>query len=101
MLTKLTAAQLAEAMTDLSSWSSRAGLALERSLAFADSVTAIGFVVRVAMHAEVMGHHPELHIVYNRVDITLTTHDASGITDLDVSLAKRIDACVGPRDLDS
>jgi 4a-hydroxytetrahydrobiopterin dehydratase len=93
MKVKLTDAQIAEALRGVTGWSARGDLSLERSLAFKDHITAIGFVVRVAMHAEVLNHHPELRIVYNKVDIVLTTHDAGGLTHLDFELAKQIDAC--------
>lgn len=94
MKAKMTDAQIAEALQGVTGWSTRGGLSIERSLAFKDHIAAMGFVVRVAMLAEVMDHHPELRIVYNKVDIVLNTHDAGGLTDLDFELAKRIDACV-------
>ncbi|MEO8185040.1 MAG: 4a-hydroxytetrahydrobiopterin dehydratase [Deltaproteobacteria bacterium] len=94
MSAKMTGAEIAAALPSLGNWSSREGRFLERSFAFEDAVTAIGFVVRVAMRAEVMGHHPEMHILYGKVDILLTTHDAGGVTDLDLALARQINACV-------
>ena len=51
----------------------------------------MGFVNRVAMAAEVMNHHPELSIVYSTVDIRLSTHDAGGVTQLDIDLAGKIE----------
>jgi 4a-hydroxytetrahydrobiopterin dehydratase len=51
----------------------------------------MGFVTRVAMAAEVLDHHPDLRIVYNTVDIVLSSHDAGGVTDRDFALAKKID----------
>jgi 4a-hydroxytetrahydrobiopterin dehydratase len=94
MTAKMTEAEIAAAMPALGAWGSREGRFLERSFVFEDAVTAMGFVVRVAMRAEVMGHHPEMHIVYGNVDINLTTHDAGGVTSLDFALARQIDACV-------
>jgi 4a-hydroxytetrahydrobiopterin dehydratase len=94
MTVKMTDAQIAEALRGVTGWSARGDQSLERSLAFKDHITAIGFVVRVAMVAEVMNHHPELRIVYNKVDILLTTHDSGGLTNLDFELAKKIDTCV-------
>jgi 4a-hydroxytetrahydrobiopterin dehydratase len=94
MTAKLTEAEIAASMPSLGGWSSREGSSLQRSFVFEDAVTAMGFVVRVAMRAEVMGHHPELHILYGKVDILLTTHDAGGVTGLDLALARQIDACV-------
>jgi 4a-hydroxytetrahydrobiopterin dehydratase len=93
MITKMTDAEIAAAMPTLNRWSSTGGRFLERSFAFEDAVTAIGFVVRVAMRSEVMSHHPEMHILYGKVDILLTTHDADGVTHLDFALAQQIDAC--------
>jgi 4a-hydroxytetrahydrobiopterin dehydratase len=94
MTEKMTEAEIAAALPSLGAWKSRDGSSLERSFAFADAVTAIGFVMRVAMRAEVLGHHPEMHILYGKVDILLTTHDAGGVTHLDLALARQIDACV-------
>ncbi|MEX0820842.1 MAG: 4a-hydroxytetrahydrobiopterin dehydratase [Rhodothermales bacterium] len=65
---------------------------LKRSFTFDDFRSAVGFIVRVAFEAEVLNHHPELHNVYNQVDIALNTHDAGGkVTAADVELAKKID----------
>lgn len=65
---------------------------LKRSFTFEDFRSAVGFIVRVAFEAEVLNHHPELHNVYNQVDIALNTHDAGGkVTAADVELAKKID----------
>jgi 4a-hydroxytetrahydrobiopterin dehydratase len=66
---------------------------LHRQLVFADFVEAFGFMTEVALIAEAMGHHPEWSNVWNRVSIDLTTHDAGGLTALDVSLAQAIDRC--------
>ena len=66
--------------------------AIARTLKFADFNTAFGFMARVAIEAEKSDHHPEWFNVYNRVEITLTTHDAGGVTERDVKLASFIDA---------
>jgi len=66
---------------------------LHRQLVFADFVEAFGFMTQVALIAEAMGHHPEWSNVWNRVSIDLTTHDAGGLTALDVTLAQAIDRC--------
>ena len=63
---------------------------LQRQFVFKDFVEAFGFMSRVALLAEAMNHHPEWSNVYNRVDIHLTTHDASGITERDFALAGKI-----------
>jgi 4a-hydroxytetrahydrobiopterin dehydratase len=65
--------------------------AIQRTFRFADFTAAFGFMTRVAMMAEKLDHHPEWFNVYNRVDVTLTTHDANGVTDLDVTLAGLMD----------
>ena len=65
---------------------------MRKSFAFTDFNAAFGFMTRVALMAEKMNHHPEWFNVYNRVDITLTTHDADGLSRRDIDLAKAIDA---------
>jgi 4a-hydroxytetrahydrobiopterin dehydratase len=65
--------------------------ALIRSFRFADFNTAFGFMTRVALLAEKMDHHPEWSNVYNRVDVLLTTHDAGGVTALDLQMAIHMD----------
>jgi len=69
--------------------------AVARTLTFADFNAAFGFMSRVALKAEVMDHHPEWSNVYNRVEIVLTTHDAGGVTEKDLTLARFIDAVAG------
>ena len=66
------------------------GNALVRTFKFADFSAAFGFLTRVALHAEKIDHHPEFTNVWNRVDFRLTSHDAGGVTDRDVSLAEAI-----------
>jgi len=90
MPAKYSAAQVAEAVAGLAGWTAGEDV-ISKSFAFADHIAAMGFVVRVGMAAEVMNHHPDLRIVYNRVHIQLSSHDAGGVTDRDVALAKRID----------
>lgn len=65
--------------------------AIARTLAFADFNAAFGFMTRVALLADKMDHHPEWSNVYIRVEVLLTTHDAGGITDNDVRMARFID----------
>jgi 4a-hydroxytetrahydrobiopterin dehydratase len=78
-----------EILKDLPGWSVAPGdrPAIERKLAFSDFNAAFGFMARVALLAEKMDHHPEWSNVYNRVEILLTTHDAGGVTALDVKMA--------------
>jgi 4a-hydroxytetrahydrobiopterin dehydratase len=66
--------------------------AIERAFRFRDFSAAWGFMARVALLAETQDHHPEWSNVYNRVHILLTTHDAGGLSERDVRLAKAIDA---------
>lgn len=66
--------------------------ALQKLFLFTDFNQAFGFMSRVALAAEKMNHHPEWSNVYNRVDVTLSTHDAGGVTALDFKLAKFMDA---------
>lgn len=69
----------------------KARSALQKSFQFSDFNEAFGFMSRVALVAEQMNHHPEWFNVYNRVDVTLSTHDAGGITALDFKLAQKMD----------
>ena len=86
-----TAAELAT----LPKWTpDAAGKSIHRELKFADFSEAWGFMNRVALAAESQNHHPEWSNVWNTVRITLSTHDAGGLTDKDVTLAKAIDAIV-------
>ena len=86
----MSAAEVVLALDGLPGWSSDAGAAITRTFTFADHITAMGFVNRVAMVAEAMDHHPDLRIVYNRVDIRLNSHDANGVTNRDIRLAGKI-----------
>ena len=65
--------------------------AIRRSIAFPNFSLAFAFMSRVAMQAEKLDHHPEWSNVYGRVEILLTTHDADGVTELDLALARFID----------
>ena len=71
------------------------GKALVRTFKFADFSEAFGFLTRVALHAEKVGHHPEFTNVWNRVDFRLTSHDAGGVTERDVKLAEAINHLSG------
>lgn len=62
-----------------------------RQFFFADFVQAFGFMAQLALVAERMNHHPEWSNVYNRVEVLLTTHDAGGLTALDIELARQAD----------
>ena len=89
---QLTDAERDEALGALPEWRLRDdGLAIERELKFADFNEAFGFMTRVALLADKQDHHPEWFNVWNRVEITLTTHDAGGLSARDVKLAKAIE----------
>ena len=92
---QLTAAERDAALTELADWSLRGdGLAIERQFQFKNFSEAWGFMNRVALIAEKHDHHPEWSNVYNRVAITLTTHDASGLSERDAKMALAIDKLV-------
>ncbi|MDY0011676.1 MAG: 4a-hydroxytetrahydrobiopterin dehydratase [Rhodocyclaceae bacterium] len=90
--TKLTPEELTAALQDLPGWqSSEHREALRKTFHFPDFNAAFGFMTRVALQAEKMNHHPEWFNVYNRVEITLSTHDVGGLSALDLALARFID----------
>lgn len=81
------------ALARLDGWRAAEGRdALIREFRFKDFNAAFGFMTRVALYAEKQDHHPEWSNVYNRVTITLATHDSGGVTDKDVALAHFIDS---------
>jgi len=92
MSKKLTEAQRKTALSGLKGWKPVDGRdAIAKSFKFADFNAAFGFMSRVALMAEKSDHHPEWFNVYNKVDITLSTHDAGGVTEKDIALAKFIE----------
>lgn len=91
-IAQLNDAEREAALDRLSAWTLRDdGLAITRKFAFDDFSEAFAFMTRVALHAEKADHHPEWSNVYNRVEITLTTHDAGGLSQRDVAMAAAID----------
>lgn len=83
----------AEALATLTGWRLAEGReALTKRFVFRDFSEAFGWMTRVALLAETMDHHPEWTNVYRTVEVTLATHDAGGLTELDVRLARAIDA---------
>ncbi|MBS0254118.1 MAG: 4a-hydroxytetrahydrobiopterin dehydratase [Proteobacteria bacterium] len=89
---RLTDAETAALLAELPGWNLRDdGLAITRSFKFADFNAAFGFMTRVALYADKADHHPEWFNVYNRVEITLTTHDAGGLSARDAAMARVIE----------
>jgi 4a-hydroxytetrahydrobiopterin dehydratase len=87
---KLSTEEVSSALSSLSGWSLVEGK-LHREFKFPDFTYAFGFMAAVATIAEKMDHHPEWRNVYNRVTVDLMTHDAGGLTQLDLDLAGKID----------
>ena len=85
------------ALSRLSGWSRPEGDrdAIQKTFRFKDFNAAFGFMTRVAIRAEQLDHHPEWFNVYNRVEVLLATHDADGVTELDVTLASFMDEVAG------
>jgi 4a-hydroxytetrahydrobiopterin dehydratase len=91
---KATEAEIQRALAELDSWTIVDGK-LHRECKFRNFVRAFGFMPQVALLAERAAHHPEWSNVYNRVVVDLTTHEAGGITQKDLDLAREIDEIVG------
>jgi 4a-hydroxytetrahydrobiopterin dehydratase len=88
---RLTDGEITALLAEHPAWTLRAdGLAIEREFKFKDFNAAFGFMARVALYAEKADHHPEWFNVYNRVRITLTTHDADGLSERDAAMARAI-----------
>ena len=86
----------AAAVQQLSGWKAAEGRdAIEKTYKFEDFGQAFGWMSRIALAAEKLDHHPEWFNVYSRVEVLLATHDAGGVTDLDVQLAKLMDKAAG------
>jgi 4a-hydroxytetrahydrobiopterin dehydratase len=94
-MTKLTEAELKAFLDEMEGWTSL-GNSSHRDFTFPGFRSAIAFVNRVAELAEAAGHHPDIEIHYNRVDLSLSTHDAGGVTEKDVALAAEIDVITEP-----
>jgi 4a-hydroxytetrahydrobiopterin dehydratase len=90
---KLDARDRTIALRDLPRWREVEGRdAIARTFKFGDFNEAFAFMTRAALLAEKMDHHPEWFNVYNRVEVTLSTHDAGGVTDKDIAMAKAMDS---------
>lgn len=88
---KLTEDQIKKELTNMHGWSVVGGK-LHKDFVFADFIEAFGFMSRAAIHIEKMNHHPEWFNVYNKIRIELVTHDAGGITQNDINLARTLDS---------
>ena len=96
-MTRPTKIGAAEALKSLAAWKAVDGPrdAITRTFTFKDFNAAFGFMTRVAILADKLDHHPEWFNVYNRVEVLLATHDADGVTALDVQLASFMDEIAG------
>ena len=89
---RLAATERRDALAKLSGWSEVEGRdAISKTFQFKDFNAAFGFMTRVALVAEKMDHHPEWRNVYRTVEVTLSTHDAGGVTERDLALARAMD----------
>jgi 4a-hydroxytetrahydrobiopterin dehydratase len=92
MAEKLTDGARKTALAKLNGWSEVKGRdAISRKFTFKDFNEAFGFMARAALVAEKLDHHPEWFNVYNKVEVTLATHDAGGVTERDIALAGAMD----------
>jgi len=89
MGTVLNGAELQQAVEGLAGWSVQ-GKAIERTFEFPNFVEAMGFVNRLAEAAEAVNHHPDITINYNKVKLSLTSHDSGGVTQRDLRMAGKI-----------
>ena len=93
MVERLSAEARKAGLAELSGWADTKGReAIERTYIFKDFNEAFGFMTRAALVAEKMDHHPEWRNVYKTVEVALSTHDAGGVTKLDIELAKAMNA---------
>ena len=96
MAERLSAEARKQALNGLSGWTETPGReAIGRTFTFKDFNEAFGFMSRAALVAEKRDHHPEWSNVYKKVDVVLSTHDAGGVTALDIELAKAMNAIAG------
>jgi 4a-hydroxytetrahydrobiopterin dehydratase len=96
MRQKLSGDARKSALGKLKGWSETAGRdAITKKFVFKDFNEAFGFMTRAALIAEKLDHHPEWFNVYKTVEVTLSTHDAGGLTELDVTLAEAMDRLAG------
>lgn len=89
-MAQLTSSQLEKSLQNLDNWQLK-DEKIRKTYEFEDFVAAMGFVIEVAQLAEEVGHHPDIEIRYNKVVLSLTTHDEGGVTEKDVRLAREIE----------
>ena len=92
-LTKISQEQIKNELKNMLGWTVVEGK-LHKEFQFDDFNQAFGFMTRAAMHIEKMNHHPEWFNVYNKLVVDLTTHDAGGITENDIKLAKTLNSLI-------
>jgi 4a-hydroxytetrahydrobiopterin dehydratase len=89
----LTQKQIEKNLTDLSPWVlNKKGTEIKKTFKTKSFIGGLSFIAKVAVHAELLDHHPSIELEYQTVTVKLSTHDAGGLTKLDFDLAKRIDA---------
>lgn len=93
-MSPLTPQQIQERLTDREGWSYEDGM-IHAAYQFESFTDAFAMMTRIAFEAERLNHHPNWYNVYNRLEISLSTHDAGGVTELDFQLAERIDSLMG------
>jgi 4a-hydroxytetrahydrobiopterin dehydratase len=97
MIKKLSLEEREALLSELTDWTlANDRDAITRSFKFRSFNQAFGFMTRIAMQAEKLDHHPEWFNVYNRVDVTLTTHDCDGLSERDAKLARFMDKAAAP-----
>lgn len=90
---QLTSKQIEKKLSQITEWHlNKKYTEISKEFTFASYVSGLAFVAKIAVHAELMQHHPVVELSYGKVLVTLSTHDAGGLSDKDFELAKRIDA---------
>lgn len=89
---KLTSSEIGKKLSKISEWTvNQKETELSKTFIVTDFINGLAFVAKIAVHAEVMNHHPDIELSYGKVRVTLSTHDADGLTISDFDLAKKID----------
>ena len=88
---KLTSEEIEKELVNLNQWTTN-GESIQKTLIFKNFKSAFAAMTQIAFEAEAQEHHPDWKNVYNRLEITLNTHDAGGVTEKDIKLAKTIDS---------